>query len=440
MGSQLSVRKQHRRHGYLDHELLHNYWGNGIYVDPRDGNWCEAFASFGGNYYGYVLDGDEAGARKQRRNQSNFLSSIKPEDDKPLGTFDHEGGAGRSIGYSKGAAVLHMLERQIGTEAFFAGLRRLTEDRMGKFANWDDIRTAFEVESGRDLRSFFDQWVRRGGSPALALTGADWRPGADELTVWITQGDTDFVLDVPLRLHYGDHSVDVVVTIDERTDKAIVPCKTTGLTAVELDPDYHVFRKLKPSEVMPTSATTKRATTLTIVVPSSELSAPYQQVVDDFTEAVKGPADDPKPDRQVNVVPADQVTAEDLADAGVLVIGDAVRSEVVADLLRRSECPVTWTESGFVLEGQAYTDPGHAVFLTVHHPDKPENGLTVYYGNSTAALANAGVLSYYPNSLLVFEAATGDEAQAGAGMHHGGMPYCKVIRRMDFESHDRIEF
>ncbi|MFQ5590684.1 MAG: hypothetical protein ACE5HE_05955, partial [Phycisphaerae bacterium] len=46
-------------HGYLDHEMLHCWWGNGIHVDPRDGNWCEALASYAANYYGYVLDGDE---------------------------------------------------------------------------------------------------------------------------------------------------------------------------------------------------------------------------------------------------------------------------------------------------------------------------------------------------------------------------------------------
>ena len=75
-----------------------------------------------GNYYGYVLDGDEAGARKERRNQSNFLSSIEPDEDKPLGTFGLEDGAGRGVGYMKAAAVFHMLERRIGADAMFAGL------------------------------------------------------------------------------------------------------------------------------------------------------------------------------------------------------------------------------------------------------------------------------------------------------------------------------
>ena len=47
----MGVRSQ-TTHGYIDHEMLHCWWGNGVHVDPRDGNWCEALASYGANYYG----------------------------------------------------------------------------------------------------------------------------------------------------------------------------------------------------------------------------------------------------------------------------------------------------------------------------------------------------------------------------------------------------
>ena len=183
VGSQLSEYKQYRRHGYLDHELLHNWYGNGIFVDPRDGNWCEGLSSYMGNYYGFVLDDDLEGARTQRRNQSNFLSSIEPEDDKPLGTFGLEEGAGRGIGYQKSASVFHMLERKIGSEALFAGLRRLTGERMGQYSSWEDLKQAFEQESAVDLDAFFEQWVRGGGcAVARADRGRLRRPGSDRVS------------------------------------------------------------------------------------------------------------------------------------------------------------------------------------------------------------------------------------------------------------------
>ena len=61
--------------------------------------------------------------------------------------------------------------------------------------------------------------------------------------------------------------------------------------------------------------------------------------------------------------------------------------------------------------------------------------MTVYYGNSESALANAGVLSFYPNSLLVFQTPATPPSDT-----KNGMPHTEVILRMDFESHDRIEF
>lgn len=434
VGSQLSEYKQYRRHGYLDHELLHNWYGNGILVDPRDGNWCEGLASYLGNYYGFVLDGDPEGARTQRRNQSNFLSSIEPEDDKPLGTFGLEDGAGRGIGYQKGASVFHMLERTIGSEALFAGLRRLNDERMGRHASWDDLRDAFERESGTDLGPFFAQWVRGSGAPLLELTDAWREPGGDTLAVTIAQGDTDFVLDVPLRLHYGDAHEDVVVLVDEPTDTVTVDCRCDELTAVELDPDYHLFRRLKPEEVMPTSSLTSRADELLVVVPDGELAEGYRVVLDARRRAAEG--GDEGEARSIVVRQASELDADELRESSVLVLGEAGRHPAVAALLERAHSPLRWLEGGFGVDGADYEAPGQAVFMTVHHPDVPSGGVTVYYGNSPGALSNARVLGFYANSLLVFDTPAGvDGVEAG-----DAMPRAEVVRRMDFEFHERIDF
>lgn len=436
-GSRLTADKPYRRHGYIDHEMVHAWWGCGVYVDPRDGNWCEALTSFCTNDYGYVLDGDEIGARKQRRNHANFLSRIKPEDDKPLGTFGLDEGAGRGIAYGKGAAVFGMLEQTLGAETFFGALRRLSTDRAGSYVNWKDLQDAFESQSGRELGWFFEQWVHRGGAPLLELSGADYKPGSDQLAVWLTQGENAFDLAVPLRLHYGESFRDVAVDLNRSEDRVTVPCKPYGLTAVELDPDYRIFRKLKPSAIMPTSSLTKRGQRLTIVVPEGPLAAGYQTVLEAYRRAVAGPDDDPKEGAQVEVVPSNEVTPEILAEGNVLVLGEAVTCGAVVELLADTQNPVRWTADGFEINGQAYRDPGQAVFFTVHHPDQAEFGITVYYGNAPASLGNAGLLSYYANSLLVFQTPT-EVDNPSEGAESPAPPRAQVIERIDFESHDRI--
>ena len=387
------------------------------------------------NYAGHVLDGDEEGARKQRRNYSNFLSAIAPEDDKPLGTFGFEGGAARGIGYQKAAAVFHMLERKIGPDALLGGLRLLTDEQMGRHIGWETLRDAFERSSGRDLSVFFDDWVRTGGAPNLRMTDAQWRPGQSHVRVSLDQGGTDFELDVPLRLHYGDRWVDEVVSVDAEQQVVEVPCEPEGLQAIELDPDYHLFRKLRAEEIMPTSALTRRAERLVIVLPDGAVAEPYRAVADSFRRAVLGVDGASESGREVLERTASAIAAEELDDASVLVLGGAVRSPVVQDLLERSRSPVAWESGSFRIGDETYEAPGEAVFLTVHHPDRPEQGITVYFGNSDRALSNARVLTYYPNSLLVFET-----PPEGDATDSSGMPRARVVERIDFEFHDRIEF
>jgi hypothetical protein len=62
--------------------------------------------------------------------------------------------------------------------------------------------------------------------------------------------------------------------------------------------------------------------------------------------------------------------------------------------------------------------------------------VTVYHGNSEGALSNARVLGYYANSLLVFDTPQGS-GEEDEDPHAGRTT---VVRRMDFEFHDRIEF
>ncbi len=408
------------RHGYLDHELVHSWWGCSVDVDPRDGNWCEALTTYCTNYYGFVLDGDAEGARKKRRDESHFLSRISPKRDMPLGTYGLKNGAGRGIAYSKGAAVFHMIERRIGKDRFWQACRALADEFQGRHANWDDLRRAFEAASGEDLKPFFNQWVRTGGSPVLTLGPAEFDASAGNLLVDLQQeGDRPFMLDLPLRVWHGDGYTDVVVPV-QRAHETIAIQTSTHPRSVELDPDYHVFRKLKRSEIMPTTATTKSTRLLTIVLPAESLAGPYKKVADSFGETVMSrKSGSPK---VLNVVANDKLSPEKLAGGSVLVLGSAVRHPVIQALLARTVSPITWSPRAFAVGDQTFDKPGHAVLCTVHHPDAPDEGITLYTGNSTSALANAGILGFYANSLLVFET---------NGRTH-------VVLRRDFEAPQRV--
>ncbi len=164
-------------HGYIDHEMLHSWWGNGIMVDPQDGNWCESLTSYATNYYGYVLDGEVDEARRKRRNYAHYLSRMKPEKDRPLGNYNREESCSRGVAYSKGAAVFHMLARKIGQDRFWAAMREFTEKFAGRYASWEDIRELLEAQAEVSLETFFTQWIRTAGAPMLELTEARYDSG-----------------------------------------------------------------------------------------------------------------------------------------------------------------------------------------------------------------------------------------------------------------------
>ena len=75
------------------------------------------------------------------------------------------------LSYAKGAYVLHMLRNTLGDEVFFEGLRTYLETPGLKhgFAQTADFQETMEAVSGRNLDTFFEQWVNGEGYPNIEI-------------------------------------------------------------------------------------------------------------------------------------------------------------------------------------------------------------------------------------------------------------------------------
>src|SRR5207245_11597726 len=91
-----------------------------------------------------------------------------------------------SVTYHKGAAVIHTLREQVGTEAFWKAINIYLNRH--KFANVEstDLKKAMEETSAKDLGWFFDQWVYSAGAPKLDITQR-YNKSTRTLTVVVTQ-------------------------------------------------------------------------------------------------------------------------------------------------------------------------------------------------------------------------------------------------------------
>ncbi len=151
------------------HEILHNWWGNGVYVDFDSGNWSEGLTSYRACHL--VKEQRGEGAEYRRAALQKYLSYVGRAEDFPLSAFrGRHGETSQAVGYNKALMFFHMLRRRLGDAAFLEGLRLFEARHRFKRAGFADLRAAFESVSGLELESEFEQWVSRVGAPALEVT------------------------------------------------------------------------------------------------------------------------------------------------------------------------------------------------------------------------------------------------------------------------------
>jgi aminopeptidase N len=254
LGSQV-IRLPFIVHTSYPHEILHNWWGNGVYVDYAAGNWAEGLTTYLADHL--IRERAGEGWVYRREMLKGYADYVRDSTDFPVVEFrGRHGAASQAIGYGKSAMLFHMLRRQLGDEAFKAGLARVWTDNRFRVADFDDLRRSFEAASGGDLGGFFETWTTRTGAPRLRLAEVAVVP-VDEgavsgfaLTGRIeqTQGSEPFPVHVPVLVHQetGDPISLVVELTGASADfTATLPSPPVR---VAVDPWFDVFRELLPGE------------------------------------------------------------------------------------------------------------------------------------------------------------------------------------------------
>ena len=88
--------------------------------------------------------------------------------------------------YEGGATRLHLLRYVVGDEAFFAGIERYVGANQGRGVVTADLQRALEATSGRDLSTFFEQWLHSPGHPDFEVRWR-WDEGRERLLLTVNQ-------------------------------------------------------------------------------------------------------------------------------------------------------------------------------------------------------------------------------------------------------------
>jgi aminopeptidase N len=236
----------------LGHEVLHNWWGNGVYVDYERGNWSEGLTTFMADY-AYKEDASAQDARAMRLAWLRDYAAVPAGEQQSLAAFRSRAhGAAAAIGYGKSAMVFFMLRDLIGVDAFGAGIRRFWSAQRFRVASWDDLRRAFEESSGRPLDVFFAQWVDRAGAPEVRVEAARVGPddGHMKLQVTLTQSAPPYELRVPIEIVGPRGSRTYVIELEHRRQTVDLALASMP-DGLRLDPELRLWRRLEPAQLPP---------------------------------------------------------------------------------------------------------------------------------------------------------------------------------------------
>jgi len=374
----------------LGHEVLHNWWGNSVFVDYESGNWCEGLTVYGADYrYKAMKSADEA--RDYRKNiLKQYVSYVNEGNDFPLREFTSRSDPStRTIGYNKSMMIFHMIEDLVGTEAFFSAWKNIYSEFKGRTVSWEDWIAAYEKTSGMDLSFIIPEWIERPGAPVLAVTVLEETavPEKEERMAKIKLSETSgqgYHLNVPVRVSGPGYEMNTSITLEQPETEFTFTFSETA-TTLDIDPDYHLFRQLYPEEVEP--------------VISAILGNPNKQFVCPQT---------------------DSGAAAAFGEFGLNMIGDTVKPVVQADagsapgifgvLLTDSKLPdylaklVSLTADSVIVAGVSYGRQGHTFVLTGQDWNGFEKYMVVL-STDYASLPRVGQLlpHYGKYSYLVFE-------------------------------------
>jgi aminopeptidase N len=259
------------RDSSLGHEVLHNWWGNGVRPDYARGNWSEALTTFMADYTYREQAGADA-ARAMRLEWLRDLAALPGSEDRPIAAFTGRyHGASQIIGYHKPAMVFSMLRDRIGRDAFDRGVQRFWREHRHRVASWGDLRHAFEAASGQTLQAFFAQWLTRTGLPAVRITQADVTAAASvhRLRVTLAQDAPTFALQLPLVIRTaGGESMHLIdLQGAERTIEFDLAERPRSLV---LDPELRALRRLDAREAPPILRSVMVDSASVLVVPTSD--------------------------------------------------------------------------------------------------------------------------------------------------------------------------
>ncbi len=371
-------------HTSLGHEIAHCWWGNGVQVDYRGGNWSEGLTTYVSDYL-YKERESLAAAREYRIQMlRNYASLVNPEEDIPLTRFKGRiDPVTKAVGYDKAAMVFHMLRRRVGDGLFWEGLGRIYMENLFKPISWKDFQRTFEAMAETSLEEFFDQWVSETGAARLSLADVTLtkKDGGYRIAGILLQDKPVFDLYVPVTVETAEGKETEIVRSNRASTVLEISAEDMPRSLI-LDPDADLFRRLYPSEIPPSVNSLKGSESVLVVLTKN--SAPESAETADLLIRSLGL------DR-ARIVNEDALT-EPMAEKNDLIfIGIPEKDR----FLRGMPETVSARENGFALNDRFYKYPSGGFFGVFQNPRAEGRVAALFLAQGPSAEIVARKITHY---------------------------------------------
>ncbi|MDZ7859085.1 MAG: M20/M25/M40 family metallo-hydrolase [Candidatus Krumholzibacteriota bacterium] len=386
-------------HSSYPHELLHNWWGNSVYVDFANGNWCEGLTVYMADHL--IKQQRGLGARYRREKLQRYTDYVSRGNDFPLSSFtSRSDAASEAVGYGKGMMMWHMLRQNIGDELFIEGVRAFYRRGKFKYASFDDIQKAFESVTDKDLEYFFRQWVTGTGAPKLSLAGVKARHKGEDYNIEIKlkqrQEGEAYILDIPVAISFKERVEIKKVRMSRKEEVFRYTFKDRPLY-LRVDPSFDLFRELGYNEIPPSLSSAYGSENILVILPSGadhEDLENYNNLAGLWAE-----------DSSLNIEITDDDQVDELPpDRAVWIFGvnNSCRDFVQTAL---EEYDAEISEETVKIGGMKFGCNSNSFVISVRHPRNPAISvvwLTVAESGAVEGLARK-LPHYGKYSYLVFE-------------------------------------
>ncbi len=239
----------------LGHEILHQWFGNYVYIDYASGNWAEGLVNYLADHASALERGEDVAYRKQiLLNYRHYAANAGKTFPVTEFTARHDR-AQSAVGYGKVAMIFHALHRRCGNEGFYAALVHLLKNRAFQAATWEDVKLALAAADCAPSADFWEQWLERADIPHIRLENATLKvaQGQLRLRLELRQNEPPYTLELPLAVYDSQGVEQRTLQFDQAGQVFDLALRETP-NRVVLDEDYHLMRTLSPAEVPPSLA------------------------------------------------------------------------------------------------------------------------------------------------------------------------------------------